>query len=81
MARRRCMWSKTCRSFPPCCYLTEVSHLSGGKAYCFGGGFYIDPIFPEYDVKAIVSDEPTVAAIVVAQRRGAASIRRSIITR
>lgn len=47
---------------PAVCYLTEVSHLSGGKAYCFGGGFYIDPIFPDYDVKAIVSGEPTVAA-------------------
>ncbi len=47
---------------PAVCYVTEVSHLSGGKAYCFGGGFYIDPIFPEYDVKAIVSDEPTVAS-------------------
>lgn len=47
---------------PAVCYLTEVSHLSGGKAYCFGGGFYIDPIFPDYDVKAIVADEPTVAA-------------------
>ena len=31
---------------PAMLYLTEVSHLSGGKAYCFGGGFYIDPIFP-----------------------------------
>ena len=47
---------------PAMLYLTEVSHLSGGKAYCFGGGFYIDPIFPDYDVKAIVSDESTVAA-------------------
>jgi len=47
---------------PAVLYLTEVSHLSGGKAYCFGGGFYIDPIFPDYDVKAIVSDEPTTAA-------------------
>ena len=47
---------------PAVCYLTEVSHLSGGKAYCLGGGFYIDPIFPDYDVKAIVSDEPTTAA-------------------
>ncbi|WP_455273983.1 alanine racemase [Rhizobium herbae] len=46
---------------PAVCYLTEVSHLSGGKAYCFGGGFYIDPIFPDYDVRAIVSGEPTVA--------------------
>lgn len=47
---------------PAVLYLTEVSHLSGGKAYCFGGGFYIDPIFPDYDVKAIVSSEPTTAA-------------------
>lgn len=47
---------------PAVLYLTEVSHLSGGKAYCFGGGFYIDPIFPDYDVKAIVSDEPTTDA-------------------
>ena len=34
----------------------------GGKAYCFGGGFYIDPVFPDYDVKAIVAREPTAAA-------------------
>jgi predicted amino acid racemase len=47
---------------PAVLYLTEVSHQSGGKAYCFGGGFYIDPIFPDYDVKAIVGREPTVAA-------------------
>ncbi|PLP59430.1 amino-acid racemase [Mesorhizobium loti] len=47
---------------PAVLYLTEVSHLSGGKAYCLGGGFYIDPIFPDYDVKALVSAEPTVAA-------------------
>ncbi|MGN6537125.1 MAG: alanine racemase [Mesorhizobium sp.] len=47
---------------PAVLYLTEVSHLSGGKAYCFGGGFYIDPIFPAYDVKAIVGAEPTTVA-------------------
>lgn len=47
---------------PAVLYLTEVSHLSGGKAYCFGGGFYIDPIFPDYPVRAIVSREPTAAA-------------------
>ncbi|WP_037154461.1 alanine racemase [Rhizobium freirei] len=46
---------------PAVLYVTEVSHLSGGKAYCLGGGFYIDPIFPDYDVKAIVSSEPTAA--------------------
>ncbi|MER8479295.1 alanine racemase [Mesorhizobium sp. M1163] len=47
---------------PAVLYLTEVSHLAGGKAYCLGGGFYIDPIFPDYDVKAIVSAEPTTVA-------------------
>ena len=47
---------------PAVLYLTEVSHLAGGKAYCFGGGFYIDPIFPPYDVKAIVTDTPTTDA-------------------
>jgi len=47
---------------PAVLYLTEVSHLSDGKAYCFGGGFYIDPIFPDYPVKALVSPEPTTAA-------------------
>lgn len=50
---------------PAVLYLTEVSHLSGGKAYCFGGGFYIDPIFPDYDVKAIVGREPTTAAVAL----------------
>jgi predicted amino acid racemase len=50
---------------PAVLYLTEVSHLAGGKAYCLGGGFYIDPIFPDYDVKALVGAEPTVAAIAL----------------
>jgi predicted amino acid racemase len=47
---------------PAVLYLTEVSHHAGGKAYCFGGGFYIDPIFPPYEVQAIVTDTPTTAA-------------------
>lgn len=47
---------------PAVLYLTEVTHLAGGKAYCLGGGFYIDPIFPDYEVRAIVSAEPTTAA-------------------
>ena len=46
---------------PAVLYLTEVSHHHGGKAYCFGGGLYIDPVFPSYDVKAVVSAEPTSA--------------------
>jgi predicted amino acid racemase len=43
---------------PSVVYLTEVSHLSGGEAFCFGGGLYIDPVFPDYQVKAIVAREP-----------------------
>jgi predicted amino acid racemase len=44
---------------PAVLYLTEVSHLHGARAYCFGGGLYIDPVFPDYDVKALVGPEPT----------------------
>jgi predicted amino acid racemase len=47
---------------PAVVYLTEVSHLVGDEAFCFGGGLYIDPVFPDYQVKAIVAREPTVAA-------------------
>ena len=44
---------------PAVVYLSEVSHLHEDKAYCFGGGLYIDPVFPDYDVKAFVSATPT----------------------
>ena len=44
---------------PAVLYLSEVSHLHAGRAYCFGGGLYIDPVFPDYDVKALVGSEPT----------------------
>jgi len=47
---------------PAVLYLTEVSHSHGGRAYCFGGGLYIDPVFPDYDVKALVGPEPTADA-------------------
>lgn len=39
---------------PAMVYVSEVSHVYKGKPYCFGGGMYIDPVFPEYDVKACV---------------------------
>ncbi|MEX3009746.1 alanine racemase [Hoeflea sp. TYP-13] len=51
---------------PAVLYLSEVSHLHGGKAYCFGGGLYIDPVFPDYNVKAIVAAEPTAASSALA---------------
>jgi predicted amino acid racemase len=47
---------------PAVLYLSEVSHLHAGRAYCFGGGLYIDPVFPDYDVKALVGPEPTIDA-------------------
>lgn len=51
---------------PAVLYLSEVSHLHGGRAYCFGGGLYIDPVFPDYDVKAVVAREPTSDASALA---------------
>ena len=44
---------------PAVLYLTEVSHSHGGKAYCFGGGLYIDPVFPAYQVRALVGGGAT----------------------
>jgi predicted amino acid racemase len=44
---------------PAVVYLSEISHLIGGEAFCFGGGLYIDPVFPDYAPTAIVSREPT----------------------
>lgn len=43
---------------PAVCYLSEISHFHGGRAYCFGGGLYIDPVFPTYEVKALVGSDP-----------------------
>jgi predicted amino acid racemase len=51
---------------PAVVYLSEVSHLYGGEAFCFGGGFYVDPVFPDYTVRAVISREPTVSAAAIA---------------
>ena len=47
---------------PAVAYVSEVAHRHQGRAYCFGGGLYIDPIFPDYPLQAIVAKAPTVAA-------------------
>jgi predicted amino acid racemase len=39
---------------PAMLYLTEVSHEHAGRSYCFGGGLYVDPVFPDYQVRALV---------------------------
>jgi len=44
---------------PAICYLTEISHHHGGRAYCFGGGLYVDPVFPPYQVRAVVGRDPS----------------------
>lgn len=43
---------------PAVLYLSEISHHHAGKAYCYGGGLYIDPVFPRYQVRALVSSTP-----------------------
>ncbi|MET0704052.1 MAG: alanine racemase [Mycobacterium sp.] len=43
---------------PAACYLTEVSHHYAGRAYCFGGGLYVDPVFPDYQITAEVGPAP-----------------------
>lgn len=45
---------------PAVVYVSEISHLHGDRAYCFGGGLYIDPVFPDYEVKAVVAREPSI---------------------
>jgi len=46
---------------PAMLYLSEVSHVYNGRPYCFGGGLYIDPVFPPYDVQALVGADPDAA--------------------
>ena len=43
---------------PAMLYLTEVSHFHQGRAYCFGGGLYIDPVFKPYPLKALAGPDP-----------------------
>ncbi len=43
---------------PAYIYVSEISHYYGGKAYCFGGGMYVDPVFEPYEVKACVGSDP-----------------------
>lgn len=52
---------------PAMCFVTEVSHVYGGRAYCFGGGLYVDPVFPPYQVRAWVAPEPGAGRMVNAE--------------
>ena len=39
---------------PAICYLTEITDLNADQAYVLGGGFFIDPVIPDYRVQALV---------------------------
>ncbi|MDE0607747.1 MAG: alanine racemase [Acidimicrobiaceae bacterium] len=40
-------------------YLSEVAHVHQGVPFCFGGGLYIDPVFGDYGVRAVVAHDPS----------------------
>lgn len=43
---------------PAVLYLTEVAHVHQGVPLCFGGGFYVDPVFEPYATKVAVATGP-----------------------
>ena len=47
---------------PAALYIGEISHHHGGRAYCYGGGLYIDPVFPPYQVRALVARDGDLAS-------------------
>ncbi|MYH44828.1 MAG: YhfX family PLP-dependent enzyme [Acidimicrobiaceae bacterium] len=44
---------------PAVLYLSEVAHIHQGVPLCFGGGLYIDPVFDDYQVRAVVAHDPS----------------------
>ncbi len=44
---------------PALLYLSEVAHVHLGTPLCFGGGLYIDPVFGDYDVTALLAHDPS----------------------
>jgi len=59
---------------PAVCYVSEVSHLHGGRAFFFGGGLYVDPVFPPYEMKAVVGRQPASALLARAEIPAPAAI-------
>lgn len=43
---------------PAVLYLTEVAHIHQGVPLCFGGGFYVDPVFDPYQTRVVVAGGP-----------------------
>src|SRR5438477_601062 len=49
---------------PAALYIGEISHHHGGRAYCYGGGMYVDPVFPPYQVRALVGRDAGAGLLV-----------------
>lgn len=46
---------------PAVLYVSEISHFHENQAYCYGGGLYVDPVFPPYPMECLTgSDKKTV---------------------
>ena len=43
---------------PGVLYLSEVAHIHQGVPLCFGGGLYVDPVFGDYQVSAVIAHDP-----------------------
>lgn len=43
---------------PAMVYVSEICHFYKNRAYCYGGGMYIDPVFEPYTVRACVGRSP-----------------------
>ncbi|MCY4368516.1 MAG: alanine racemase [bacterium] len=43
---------------PAVLYLTEIAHVHQGVPLCFGGGFYVDPVFDPYDAQVLLAAGP-----------------------
>ena len=47
---------------PAVLYLSEVAHIHQGVPLCFGGGLYVDPVFGDYEARAVVAHDPSEAS-------------------
>lgn len=47
---------------PAVCYVSEIAHIHQGTPFCFGGGLYVDPVFGDYQITALVAHDPSEAA-------------------
>lgn len=55
---------------PAVLYLSELAHIHGNTPYFYGGGLYIDPVFPSYDPSVLTAS----AADNILERRFKAQI-------